>query len=302
MENEEIPVDGEISDMSEDDFAEALLVNDEGADDADTDQSDDLETAEADDDQEEIDPDESQEGDTEEPVFDVTVDGQSQQVPLSELTSGYLRQADYTRKTMELADTRRQAEAIQAQYSEKQQQLETELTKWAIQSSQEPDWVALSRRLPPQQFQEAQAQWMQQSRRREDAKQQLAQIRAEHQQSEAQRLFEAVPEWRDQETKAKELTQIVQHAAHYGFSEAELGTVDDHRVFRLLRDAVIGRQAQQSTKVAAQKRVAQASKQAPQRGRAAKGQGNKAAQRKAMDALRQTGSDEAFMQVIMNGG
>ena len=54
----------------------------------------------------------------EEPVegaYTVKVDGEEQQVSLEELQDGYQRQADYTRKTQELADERRrlqQAEAI----------------------------------------------------------------------------------------------------------------------------------------------------------------------------------------------
>lgn len=41
----------------------------------------------------------------------LTVDGEELSVPLSELTQGYSRQADYTRKTQELANQRKEAEA-----------------------------------------------------------------------------------------------------------------------------------------------------------------------------------------------
>lgn len=41
----------------------------------------------------------------------ITVDGEETSVPLSELTQGYSRQADYTRKTQELANQRKEAEA-----------------------------------------------------------------------------------------------------------------------------------------------------------------------------------------------
>ena len=55
---------------------------------------------------------------TEEPAgeaYTVSVDGESQEVSLQELRDGYQRQADYTRKTQELASERKrlqQAEAI----------------------------------------------------------------------------------------------------------------------------------------------------------------------------------------------
>lgn len=62
--------------------------------------------------------DTTQEQFSEEPtgdLYDVKVDGESTQVSLNELQDGYQRQADYTRKTQELASERsrlQQAEAI----------------------------------------------------------------------------------------------------------------------------------------------------------------------------------------------
>lgn len=44
----------------------------------------------------------------------VTVDGEEIEVPLKEAVSGYQRQADYTRKTQELAEQRRQVQFAQA--------------------------------------------------------------------------------------------------------------------------------------------------------------------------------------------
>ena len=66
----------------------------------------------------EVDTSEASEEVTEEPAgeaYTIKVDGEESQVTLEELQDGYQRQADYTRKTQELADERRrlqQAEAI----------------------------------------------------------------------------------------------------------------------------------------------------------------------------------------------
>jgi len=66
----------------------------------------------------EVDNSEASEEVTEEPVdgaYTIKVDGEESQVTLEELQDGYQRQADYTRKTQELADERKrlqQAEAI----------------------------------------------------------------------------------------------------------------------------------------------------------------------------------------------
>lgn len=57
----------------------------------------------------------SSEASSEEPVYTVKVDGNEQEVSLSELQNGYQRQADYTRKTQQVAAEKerlQQAEAI----------------------------------------------------------------------------------------------------------------------------------------------------------------------------------------------
>lgn len=53
-------------------------------------------------------------------VVPITVDGETRWVPLSEATSGYQRQADYTRKTQEIAEARKQYESFErfSQYLE----------------------------------------------------------------------------------------------------------------------------------------------------------------------------------------
>ena len=56
-----------------------------------------------------------------EPEFEVVVDGQKVKVKQSELLAGYQRQADYTRKTQELAEQRRQADAMIAALKVQQQ-------------------------------------------------------------------------------------------------------------------------------------------------------------------------------------
>jgi hypothetical protein len=48
-----------------------------------------------------------------EQTFTVNVNGEEQQVTLAELQSGYLRQADYTRKTTDVANMRKQLESAQ---------------------------------------------------------------------------------------------------------------------------------------------------------------------------------------------
>ena len=64
----------------------------------------------------------AQEQPTEEPTIEVTIDGEKKQIAQSELINGYLRQSDYTKKTMALADERRQVEALMAAIQVRQQE------------------------------------------------------------------------------------------------------------------------------------------------------------------------------------
>ena len=77
-------------------------------------------------------------------------------------------QADYTRKTQEAAEIKRKAEAEKVQINQEKQalaaeraQLQNALAALSIDGEQEPNWVELAQKLPPQQFQQEQANWQQ---------------------------------------------------------------------------------------------------------------------------------------------
>lgn len=53
------------------------------------------------------------------------IDGEEQEIPLSEAMQGYQRQQDYTRKTQELASQRRELEQTQEQYAQQLEMLAT---------------------------------------------------------------------------------------------------------------------------------------------------------------------------------
>ena len=60
--------------------------------------------------------------DTDDPTVTVKIDGKEVEVKLSELKNGYQRQADYTRKTMELSEQRKavEIETQKARYERQQ--------------------------------------------------------------------------------------------------------------------------------------------------------------------------------------
>jgi hypothetical protein len=68
------------------------------------------EAVETDEETAEEEPEESE--DEPEPTYKVKVNGEEVEVPLSELTKGYSREQDYTKKTMALAEERKAPEPV----------------------------------------------------------------------------------------------------------------------------------------------------------------------------------------------
>ena len=199
-----------------------------------------------------------------------------QELPEDEVVKGYLRNADYTRKTQELAEKRKAQEAeIQAVAAERQRyatqlaQLETLLTDSA---GDEPDWDTL-RGEDPAVFAATYAAWDQHQKRiaqvkaeRVRAQQQVLADQAtqlqEHLKGEAAKLVESIPEWKDAEKAKTDQAAIVEYARSQGYTDAELNAVADHRVIKILRDAMLHRQAQ-SKKPAIEKKIEKARVLAP---------------------------------------
>lgn len=188
----------------------------------------------------------------------VTIDGQELEVTLDEALKGYSRQADYTRKTQELAAQRKaQENEFQAVRGEraKYASLMTELEQTLVQATgAEPDWARVQQERP-EEFPMLWAQWQQRqseiqaiSAEREKAQRLVAQDHHEatqrHLQEEHTRLLEALPEWKDEAKAKAEKAAIVAYAEKTGFSREELAQVTDHRALVLLRKAMLFDKAQ----------------------------------------------------------
>ena len=188
----------------------------------------------------------------EQPTFSVRVDGTEQKVTLDELLNGYQRTADYTRKTQAIAEQRKQAEAELAaarverqRYAATLRQLEAQLA----QTQPEPDWNKLYAEDPLEYVRQKdawrdrreRAQALQSEQARLAQLQQVEQraLLEQHLAVERQRLVEAIPQWRDEQTAAKEREAIVTWAKRAGFSDQEIAQSYDHRAVNVLRKAML---------------------------------------------------------------
>ena len=234
--------------------------------------------------QEESDDEESDDEDAEDtPAPDrklkVTVkgeDGTEQEIEVdeSELVKGYQRQADYTRKTQELAQREHQAvEILKAKHDEFAQEY---LTK--AEASRAAIVQLAGLRSPEEMAQLAQtdpAAWVAENQRQQSIysvlsqlDQQIATERQAIEQRNQQQIQQARAEmfqrsWAelqkdgiDRDRLAKAYQDV---SKTYGFTQEELGQVLDHRQVRVMLDALAYRQLKEQ-KPAVQKKVSEAPK------------------------------------------
>ena len=239
------------------------------------------EEAEEPQDEEEQEPDESGEGDEEtdgeeeddsdaSEVYFTTPDGD--EVTLDELKSGYLRQSDYTKKTQQLAEMRKQGEAALQQVEQHNQVVAEHLSlalgvlEPQLAELANTDWEALAAN-DPYEYAEKRAQF-------DLGQQRLAQLRHAAQQTiseqnalnekrrqaerveEARLLQVAIPALADPKTAADYAHSLKQYAMQgVGLSEKEAGNIVDHRLLVVLDKARQFDELQSTTLTASRKKV-----------------------------------------------
>ena len=173
-------------------------------------------------------------------------------VPVSEVLKGYQRQADYTRKSQELASQRKAMEANLQRIEGIQEAFVNHLTS-LIPAEPNPA-LALSNpnayTAQKAQYEAAMAQVQklvemgQQPKQIRDAM--TAEMKSQIIAQENAQLAEKFPEVSTQQGRQKFFTKAAEAAQEIGFSMDELGAVTDHRMFALAHYAKIGMEAMKS--------------------------------------------------------
>lgn len=217
-----------------------------------------------------------------------------------QIAEGVMLKADYTRKTMAVAEERKAVEAEKGEVARLKQQLSEALQTWAIPTEQEPDWEQLARTKPPQEVLAAQAQWQKRQRQAQMAREQFSQLRqqqlAETVKAEQEQLFTKVPEWRDPGKYTEAAQTIAKTGQDYGFSLDELSGLVDHRMILVLKDAAAYR-ALQAVKPET-KKVAQAPATLKPGAKTTKTEATQAARQKQREQLKRTGRLEDAVALL----
>jgi len=202
----------------------------------------------------------------------VKIDGEVQELPLSEIINGYQREADYRRKTMELADNKRDFES-QSEESKKQigedfqrskvvlnmlaNQLKSdkESVNWAELRDYEPGEFAAKQEEFRQREGQLKSLWNDADRFLQQSQQtQVTQQKESFDKylvDEGQKLVTAIPEWSNPETAKAEKTQLGNYLIdNFGFNKDEIfgkrnengdfitHGVTDHRFMLLAKQAM----------------------------------------------------------------
>lgn len=165
-----------------------------------------------------------------------------------EIKAQRLMQADYTRKTQEVAEQRKaiaaEREKALSTLSQRSQEAELYLQNLAgaIKTfDAQVDWDKL-REVDPSAYLEARETQQRRMQAFNESRQYFEQVRnaekAERVAQNSQRLIEAMPELLDSKA-AKAFGERITEAAntHYGFTPDEVASVEDHRLILMMRDA-----------------------------------------------------------------
>ena len=206
-------------------------------------------------DEEQIDTQEKQDS-TEEATYKVKVAGQEFDVTLDELTNGYSRDADYRRKTEDLALDKKQfqaeSEKQRQDYSTKlgelnqmmsvaQQQLNAEINSADLEKLYEEDPTEAARiehRLKKKQEKLDLAMQKTQSEQKKQFDGFL--------QDQQRKLVQKMPEFSNPDKASQLKTSMKSTLNSYGFNDQEIAQVYDHRIVMLVNDAMKFRSMQKA--------------------------------------------------------
>lgn len=302
------PENGDLDDQDDDDTSNYL--GDEEDEDGDQDDSDDL-----DDDTEEDRPRKDAKGDRDADRFiTIKVDGKPKQITVREAAEGYMRTADYTRKTQATAEQKRLNEALHAQLTAQVEQY-SQLLDEAL-GSVKPEDLEKLRTEDPQQYLlvkdqlkavederkrvQSEAQKLAEAKQAEEDKA-LAEFRAK----ENEKLFAALPHWSDAKVREREVRAISQGLLDAGVTPEELNdprsvVLNDHRFILFVRDALLWRRQQAAGQGKRKVRPVPAGKTLRPGARPADRQGQGRGLRQARARLARTGSQRDAAALFEN--
>ena len=281
-----------------------------------TDEAEEAEEEDAADDTDESEESEDEEAEDEEveetALYTVKVNGEDVEVTEDELVRGYSRQSDYTKKTQELAEYRKQldngaqhlqgeiaqtqaarqeyvnamSQAIESNFSMAKQFENTDWERLKVEDREEyltkrDEYREVQDKIRDLQGKQGQA-YEQQNREMHTQHQQL--LQAEH-----QKMVQILPEWGEPETQRAIAKSVGEFALSRGYTQEELNQLVDHRSILVLMEAKAFADMQGKQLKARAKKVKNKPKVVRSSAKKEKADVNKVARTKQMKRLHETG-------------
>ena len=256
VETEESPRREESDEPAEEDQEESEEPSETPEDVSDESEEDDEEDGDGLEESEE----EDESGDDDIALYTVRVNGEEIEVTEDELVKGYSRQADYTKKTQELSEQRRNIEQLESQYNSQLGQMQQERQQYmdalnqliqqsmgGLEQFSNVDWNRLKEEDPIEfitkrdEYREAQERVRSgQHQYTLEQQKQAGEMQALQQQvlqQEHAQMVEKIPEWGDPTQQKVLATGLREYATGQGYTEEEIGSLVDHRSLIVLMKA-----------------------------------------------------------------
>ena len=170
-----------------------------------------------------------------------------------EAYNGHLRQADYTRKTQAHSENVKAFEKERTEVRSRRERYDAGLAQiedaLKVMMPQEPDWDRV-RAERPTEYPALFTDWQRYQNRLRlvtDERSRVAQEKqaeeaaslTERRKEAAERLYTAIPEWRDHGKRDADRAKLATLAKDYGYSDDEVAAIEDPRLVMTLRDAML---------------------------------------------------------------
>ena len=191
--------------------------------------------------------------------YKVKVDGDEFEVDEAELKSGYSRNSDYTRKTTKLAEERKAFDAEKSELQRERELYAQILGNWeaGLESTLKefvPADLDELRQYDPEKYIELNEKLQRHQKTLENIKSEKSRVDFERDKenrqkfdayikSESEKLFDKIPEWKDEAVRQKEVRQVTDYVKNtFGFTDDDINGTYSHALWVAMRESMKYRQ------------------------------------------------------------